>query len=233
MATKPHDRNQTPHDPSRRELLKRVGMAGTIAAVPAGTLAATAEGVAAQPSGRAVPPPREALEALTAVEADTLEAIVARLIPTDENGPGAVEARAAHYIDRALIGPLASSRAAYNSGLAAINAYAEASKGAPFAALPAKDQDAVLTDMEKNAAPGFRPSSAAFFNMVRTHTIQGTFCDPYYGGNANFVGWDLIGYPGLRMAAGTGDQRLVAPKTLRQSAYDQAMFAKKGGGHGH
>jgi gluconate 2-dehydrogenase gamma chain len=180
-----------------------------------------------------MPHGREALEALTAAEADTLEAIVARLIPTDENGPGAAEARAAHYIDRALVGPLASSRAAYNSGLAAINAYAQASKGAPFAALAAKDQDAVLTDMEKNTATGFRPSSAAFFNLVRTHTIQGTFCDPYYGGNANFVGWDLIGYPGLRMAAGPADQRMVAPKPIRQSAYDHAMFAKKGNGHGN
>ena len=33
--------------------------------------------------------------------------------------------------------------------------------------------------------------------MVRTHTLQGTFGDPYYGGNANFVGWDLIGFPGF------------------------------------
>ena len=55
----------------------------------------------------------EALETLTAAEADTLEAIVARLIPSDENGPGATEARAAHYIDRALAGPLRSSREAY------------------------------------------------------------------------------------------------------------------------
>jgi gluconate 2-dehydrogenase gamma chain len=232
MANKPADRKQAPHDPSRRELLKRAGMAGTIAAVPAGALVATAESVAAQSGRRAVPPPREALEALTAAEADTLEAIVARLIPTDENGPGAAEARAAHYIDRALVGPLASSRAAYNSGLAAINAYAQSSKGAPFAALSANDQDAVLTDMEKNTAPGFKPGSAAFFNLVRAHTIQGTFCDPYYGGNANFVGWTLIGYPGLRMAAGVADQRMIAPKPDLQSAYDQGMFAKKGGGHG-
>ena len=72
-----------------------------------------------------------------------------------------------------------------------------------------------------------------FFNLVRTHTIQGTFCDPYYGGNANFVGWDLIGYPGLRLAAGPGDQRLAAHKPVRQSAYDQEMFSKKGSGHGH
>jgi gluconate 2-dehydrogenase gamma chain len=233
MANKPADRKQAPHDPSRRELLKRAGMAGTIAAVPAGALVATAESVAAQSGRRTVPPPREALEALTAAEADTLEAIVARLIPSDENGPGAAEARAAHYIDRALVGPLASSRAAYNSGLAAINAYAQSSKGAPFAALSANDQDAVLTDMEKNTAPGFKPGSAAFFNLVRAHTIQGTFCDPYYGGNANFVGWTLIGYPGLRMAAGAADQRMIAPKPDLRSAYDQAMFAKKGGGHGH
>jgi gluconate 2-dehydrogenase gamma chain len=69
--------------------------------------------------------PLEALETLTAAEADTLEAIVARLIPSDENGPGAKEARAAHYIDRALSGPLRSSREAYAAGLAAIDAYAQ------------------------------------------------------------------------------------------------------------
>jgi gluconate 2-dehydrogenase gamma chain len=180
-------------------------------------------------------PVREALETLTAAESDTLEAIVARIIPTDENGPGAAEARAAHYIDRALTGPLASRKGAYVSGLAAVDAYAQSSKGAPFAKLSARDQDAVLTDMEKNAATGFRPNSAAFFDMVRTHTIQGTFCDPYYGGNANFVGWDLIGYPGLRMAVSPEEQSMSKPpKVVRRSAYDEALFSKRGGsGHGH
>ena len=232
MADKSDD-DAALRDPSRREWLKRAGIAGTLSAAPAGAIVHAATGPEARPGGRASPPPREALEVLTAIEADTLEAIVARLIPSDENGPGAAEARAAHYIDRALTGPLASSRRAYNSGLAATNAYAQTSKGAPFAALSPADQDAVLTDMEKNAATGFTPGSAAFFNLVRTHTIQGTFCDPYYGGNAGFVGWDLIRYPGLRMAVGPSDQRLVAPKPVRQSAYDQVMFAKKGSGHGH
>ena len=46
--------------------------------------------------------------------------------------------------------------------------------------------------------------------MVRTHTLQGTFGDPYYGGNANFVGWDLIGYPGIRLNVTSEDQRLGA-----------------------
>jgi gluconate 2-dehydrogenase gamma chain len=162
-----------------------------------------------------------------------LEAIVARLIPSDENGPGATEARAAHYIDRALTGPLRTSRNAYAAGLAAIDAYALTKKGVAFAQLSAPEQDAILTDMEKNVATGFAPDAATFFNLVRAHTIQGTFCDPYYGGNANFVGWDLIGFPGLRMVVTEDEQRMKAPKPVRKSAYEEAMFTMKGGAHGH
>jgi len=206
-----------------------------VAATSGTTLALTTAVTArAQTPAPATPLLREALETLTAAESDLLEAIVARLIPADENGPGAAEARAAHYIDRALAGPLSSSRRAYAVGLAAVNAYAQSAKGVPFATLAAKDQDAVLSDMEKNVAKGFTPNSSAFFNLVRTHTIQGMFGDPYYGGNANFVGWDLIGYPGLRMAVTEDDQRMsVKPTSNRRSAYDFEMFAKKGGGHGH
>jgi gluconate 2-dehydrogenase gamma chain len=194
---------------------------------------------AAPPPAPQPPAPRlEVLETLTAAEADTLEAIVARLIPTDENGPGATEARAAHYIDRALAGALRGSRGAYGTGLAALDAYAQSAKGAPFAKLSPQDQDAVLTDLEKNVATGFTPSAAAFFTLVRTHTIQGTFCDPYYGGNADFVGWDLIGYPGIRMVVGPDEQRMSArAKPVRESAYEDATFtmkgASKGGNHGH
>ena len=127
-----------------------------------------------------------------------------------------------------------SSRAAYGAGLAALDDYAQSTKGAPFAKLAPKDQDAVLTDLEKNVATGFAPNAATFFNLVRAHTIQGTFCDPYYGGNANFVGWDLIGYPGIRMAVTEDEQRMgVRAKPVRQSAYDDAMFTMKGGSHGH
>jgi gluconate 2-dehydrogenase gamma chain len=223
--------DEAPHEVSRRDLFKTVG-AGAAAAV-AGAPLAPSPAVA-----QATAPRLEALETLTAAEADTLEAICARLIPTDENGPGAAEARAAHYIDRALAGPLRASRDAYAAGLAAIDVHAQASKGAPFTKLAPRDQDAVLTDMENNVATGFMPNAATFFNLVRTHTIQGTFCDPYYGGNANFVGWDLIGYPGLRMAVGADEQRMGVPKAVRKSAYDEAMFTMKGAGtkggdHGH
>src|SRR5256885_11720102 len=210
MADEADNRKPEPCDRSRRVLLKRIGMVGAASVVPGGAFVQTASSFAAEARAVAAPPPREALETLTAAESDTLEAIVARLIPSDENGPGAAEARAAHYIDRALTGPLASSRAAYSAGLAAVDAYARASKGAPFANLSAKDQDSILSDMEKNTATGFTPNSAAFFSLLRTHTIEGTFCDPYYGGNANFVGWELIGYPGVRLAVGPDQQRMGA-----------------------
>jgi gluconate 2-dehydrogenase gamma chain len=245
------DGRSAPRDVSRRHLIKQVGLAGAAAAVSAtapGAAIAQAPATAA-PAAAAVPmsttaapptalppamPRLEALETLTAAEADTLEAIVARLIPTDENGPGATEARAAHYIDRALTGPLRGSRASYAANLAALDAYAQASKGAPFVKLSPQDQDAVLTDVEKNVATGFTPNAAAFFALVRTHTIQGTFCDPYYGGNAEFVGWDLIAYPGIRLTVTADEQRMKARASpVRQSAYADATFSMKGGSHGH
>ena len=239
MPSETDDGRKTPRDLSRRNLFKQA--AGVAAAISGTGVATNAPAVAQAPAVAAkLESPkldatrREALETLTAAEADTLEAIVARIIPSDENGPGAAEARAAHYIDRALVGPLRSSRGAYAAGLAALDAYAQSAKGAPFTRLSEQDQDAVLTDMEKNVATGFTPNASAFFNLLRTHTIQGTFCDPYYGGNANFVGWDLIGYPGLRMVVTEGEQRMdERTKPVRQSAYDDAMFSMKGGGHGH
>ena len=203
---------------SRRELLRRAGFVGAAATViPVAFLRAQVRGSR-----------REPLETLSTAEADTLEAIVARLIPTDEAGPGATEARAAHYIDRALGGALSSSREAYRAGLAALDVYAQGAKGAPFAMLPPADQDGLLRDLEANVATGFTPDAATFFNLLRAHTIQGTFCDPYYGGNASFVGWDLIGYPGVRLGVSAAEQRLdprLAP--THRSAYDHSMFSGK------
>ena len=226
-----------PGEVSRRHLFKQVGAAGAAAAIsgaPLAPRAVVAQEHAAQPhaDAPAVPPQREALETLTATEADTLEAIVARLIPSDENGPGAAEARAAHYIDRALTGPLRPSREAYAAGLAAIDAYAQSSKGAAFARLSAPDQDAVLTDMENNVATGFMPNAAAFFNLVRAHTIQGTFCDPYYGGNADFVGWDLIDFPGIKLSVPAHEQQLdvTVPKAHKSTTnYAIFKFSSNGG----
>jgi gluconate 2-dehydrogenase gamma chain len=214
---------------SRRDLLKRAGLAGaalTIPITPAMPVEARDQARPAAPQTPATPR-REPIENLTAYEADMLEAICARIIPTDANGPGAREARAAHYIDRALGGALSGSKAAYTAGLAAFDAYCRSSRRAPFTELSTRDQDSVLIDVETGAATGFVGSSGAFFAMVRTHTLQGTFGDPYYGGNFNFIGWDMIGYPGVRTNVSADDQRLGAKLTPNhQSAYDHSMFTK-------
>ncbi len=35
-----------------------------------------------------------------------------------------------------------------------------------------------------------------FFDLLQTHTIEGMFCDPLHGGNADMIGWQLVGFPG-------------------------------------
>jgi gluconate 2-dehydrogenase gamma chain len=205
------------HKLSRREMLKRAAVAGVIGAVPPQVFAQRAA---------------EPYKNLSAAEARTLEAIVARLIPSDARSPGALEAGAARYIDRALGDALAASRGAYTAGLAALDAHARGAAGKPFADLAADRQDALLRDLEQNVAKGFTPSASAFFELVLEHTLEGTFSDPYYGGNRDFIGWALIGYPGLRLAVLADDQRLDAKNPLlRASAYDLPMFDKNGDGH--
>jgi hypothetical protein len=86
---------------------------------------------------------------------------------------------------------------------------------------------------------GLNPSGSGFFNMVRNHTIDGTFSDPYYGGNRNFIGWDMIHYPGVRFSVSECDVavgRSLAPAHL--SAYYMPCFTKViastgGGGNGN
>ena len=99
------------------------------------------------------------------------------------------------YIDRALAGALQDQRDAYRVGLAALERYARQTRGAPFLQLSETRQISLLIDVESGTATGanvgFAGSSAQFFALVRGHVMQGTFGDPYYGGNEGFVGWDL------------------------------------------
>jgi gluconate 2-dehydrogenase gamma chain len=172
---------------------------------------------------------------LTAAETEILTAMVDRLIPSDDMGPGALDAGALRFIDRALSEAESASADAYRAGLAALDRYSRYSRGAAFTALSGRDQDSVLIDLQTGSATGagagFVGSSAAFFNMVKDHTWQGTFGDPQYGGNANFVGWDLLRYPGLRLRVTDEEQRRLEAEDLepaRRSAYDFGQFQAGG-----
>lgn len=231
---------------SRRDLLRTAGAAGAAALVP-GAVAAVTEETPATPSPAAAgevqgqvgsSSPSETapfiarpLTNLTARETEILSAMVDRLIPSDEMGPGALEAGVLRYIDRALSEAESDAADAYRSGLAALDTYSRYTRGGPFIDLSTIDQDSVLIDVQIGAATGagvgFVGGSGSFFNMVKSHTWQGMFGDPEYGGNVNFAGWDLLDYPGVRLRVSPEDQRRLEADQLepvRRSAYDYSIF---------
>ena len=163
--------------------------------------------------------------ALSAAQLRTLEAFVDRLIPKDELGPSATESGVAVYINQSLADYLAPEKAAFIAGLEATDAFARRIEDRAFSELSPEKQDAVLTAMDNGTAAGFT-DARAFFGRVRRLALEGMFGDPSYGGNRNFAGWDLIRYPGPRLAVSPEDQKMgVAIKPLHSSAY--------GNGHGH
>jgi gluconate 2-dehydrogenase gamma chain len=218
---------------SRRSVLARAGGLTAVFALPSG-LARAAMPVPAKKKAAAK-------GALDAAQLKTLEAIVARIVPADATGPGALEAGAANFINLQLGGnpeerdslaatfvgtSVSSSLPAYVSGLAAMDAYTQSRKGVAFAALSPAEQDSILTDMQNGVATGsFGTNLQVFFNLVRTHTLQGMLTDPYYGGNKNFMGWAWIGYPGIRMPVKREHQRMGSPPPLiKMSAYEMPSF---------
>jgi gluconate 2-dehydrogenase gamma chain len=150
-------------------------------------------------------PVRIPLRFFTETEAIIVAATVSRIFPSDDSGPGAREAGVAIYIDRQLAGSYgrdryryrqspfedaapelgyqgkATPREIYRGGL-------EKLKG--FHLLPHEEQDKALQQIE----------STVFFKLLRQNTIEGMFCDPLHGGNADMIGWQLIGFPGPRMS---------------------------------
>lgn len=154
----------------------------------------------------------------SAAQRKTIEAFAARLVPNDELGPGAVECGAVNYIDRALAGALADEKGSFLHSLAALDAFSQKTNSAPFAELPDEKKDAVITSMENGTALEFA-NSRAIFARFRRLILEGMFSDPYYGGNTEFRGWDMIRYPGPRVAVAPEEQQMrTAIKPYRRSA---------------
>ena len=66
----------------------------------------------------------------------------------------------------------------------------------------------MITALEEGKATGFSwPTAQEFFNTLRTHTMEGMFADPIYGGNRDFAGWRLVGFPGAQAIFTSTDMR--------------------------
>ena len=132
-------------------------------------------------------------------DARTVTAFTERLMPGAPGMPGATDADVLNYIDLALAGAYADEQDFYRRGLQALDAHSTAAHGKPFRRLTAEQQDETIAALEQGKVPAFVwPTAVAFFNTVRTHTMEGMFADPIYGGNKNFAGWRLVGFPGAQ-----------------------------------
>lgn len=193
--------------PSRRNFLKRAGFAAaTVTAAPA-ALAAQA------------PEDQTAFAFLTPEEAAFVQAAVARLIPQDEAGPGALEAGVPNYIDKQLGGAWGAGERLYRGGpwrqgeptqgyqlpftpaelfRNACRALREdAPKGGmPFEKRPAAEQDAFLRELQESDRDLNGVPANVFFESLWAMTVEGFLSDPVYGGNKDMVSWKMIGFPG-------------------------------------
>lgn len=205
-----------PGRPSRRGFLK-AGAAGA-------ALLSVAGQARAKEAPEAPPLDQYKPQFLTAAEWAFVMAACARLIPSDGEGPGAIETRVPVFIDLQLAGdfgtgadwymegpfePDADPKLGYQSPLppagvyrAAIPAFQEwckSTKGAAFEALSPEDQDAALTALQKGEV-GLKPELRDFFSLLLENTKEGYFADPIYGGNYKMQAWSFIGFPGARGA---------------------------------
>lgn len=189
--------------------------AGSVAAVTAPPGMVAGRGLLAQ-SEQATPEALAAYEpvALTPDELATLKLVIERLIPSDDLGPGAVEAGVHVFIDRALAGAEAATLPMYQEGLAAIAGAGDDG----FASLAAEAQDEVLVQAEQN---GLDNQPAGFFGLLLEHTRQGMFGDPIWGGNVDFAGWDLIGYPGMKLLWLPEEQAIDAEVEASNASVDE------------
>lgn len=126
-------------------------------------------------------------ENVSNAEAREIIAIAARILPTTDT-PGATEAGAVYFIDKAFGTFLADSAAPargmlaeFQSGIAA--AYPGAER---FSDLDEADQDDYLKQHD----------GSPFFGGIRFLTLAGVFGMAMYGGNRDNVGWKLVGMDG-------------------------------------
>ena len=144
-------------------------------------------------------------------ETRTLDAVTTRVMPSEPDGRGAREACVVTYIDRAVAGYFRDLQGIYRVGLQRLDDCCRAGYGKAFADLTTAEQDEALLAVEGAADSAVSLAAKAmlaadrresvlprFFAIVREHTIQGMFCDPLYGGNRDFTGWKLIGFPGAQ-----------------------------------
>jgi gluconate 2-dehydrogenase gamma chain len=121
---------------------------------------------------------------LSDAQARTLTAICDQIIPADDF-PSASQAGVLTYIDKQLVRHFRRHQNAYRDGLENAEAISHKRFGSELAALTSPQQLEVVSAIEQQ-----HPD---FFNLVRSHTLQGYYGSPRHGGNINAVSWRMLG----------------------------------------
>jgi hypothetical protein len=109
---------------------------------------------------------------------------------------GSARVRGARFND-AVLGPLPGLRDVYHAGVEQLDAAARALFAVPFVDLTPAQQDEVLADAADPARHPRHPRSGQnFFDHLLSHTAEGMFGAPEYGGNRDRIGWGLIAFEG-------------------------------------
>jgi hypothetical protein len=218
-------------DESRRAFLK-----GAAAGAGAGAVAAFIPATNAQTASAGRPAQTELLPAaerhgafFNHDQAMMVAAFAERLMPGAPGKPGATDANVLNYIDLALAGAYSDQQQFYRAGLAQLETYCRGAHNVPFIGLSPTQQDETIAALEAGTLPGFQwPAARAFFETLRTHTMEGMFADPIYGGNKDFAGWRLVGFPGAQIAFTAADLRSDAAFNRAPIIGLQAQAAQKG-----
>jgi gluconate 2-dehydrogenase gamma chain len=201
----------TKHDEGRRAFLVGTaigaGAAASVALVPDALAKDHPQHHAAADTTAPAPTADHAMHAMSGgqgaffndEDTRTITALTERLLPGAPGKPGATDAGVTNYIDLALSGPYQYQQYFYRCGLAQLDAHCKQAYGKAFRSLAPEQQDETITALAQGKATEFVwPTGQAFFTTLRTHTMEGMFADPIYGGNKNFAGWRLVGFPGAQ-----------------------------------
>jgi len=111
-----------------------------------------------------------------------MSAFAAQILPSSAGLPGATEAGAVYFVDRAIGSIFAPMRDSVRQGLADLDTTAARHGARQFADLTSDQQIAAMKDVE----------DTPFFFQARMLTILGVLADPKYGGNRNEAGSRLM-----------------------------------------
>jgi gluconate 2-dehydrogenase gamma chain len=124
-----------------------------------------------------------------------VESFAEQIIPSND-WPGGRDAGVANFIDIQLMNPYRRFQEVYRKGLAALENTCRNKFSQKFENLSWDSQTAVLKDMEAGRLEGniWKDGfSKYFFELLRSHCLQGYYGSPRHGGNKNFVSYKMIG----------------------------------------